>query len=792
MFRTILDRYVIRQVVAPFTIVLLVFTFMLEMDPLMGVAAQLVAKGVAWSVVARILPTLLPQALVLTIPMALLIGLLIAFGRLSEDREWVALQACGVSHYRLLRPVAVLAIAGWALTSWVYIVAVPNANQAYREIIYSVVAARAEGEVKPHVFFQDFRDQVLYVRDVRPGAPGWFDVFLADTSKEKPVIFTARHGQMLLDRKKRTVDMVLEDGTQHALDGDKYSINPFTTLRISLDPETVFPRSGPAKGEREMTIAELRAAAAEVRRLGGSPYGQLMEIHKKFSIPAACLVFAVIALGLGVNNRKDGKFASFIFGVAVIFLYYIFLWLGQSMVKGQQVPAWFGMWLPNFILGPIGLATLLWRARSSGDRGFTVPLLARLRDGSRRGTPRSSAAGLRARLRVPRLSMLRASILDGYVARLYLRIFALAFGGLMGIFYIATFVERSERLFKGSATMAMLARLLVVQTPQFIYFVIPISALIATLVTIGLLTRNSELIVMKACGISLYRVAVPMLLFGVIWSSALFFLEESVMPTTNRQADDLMRQMRGGSPRTIDVLNRRWVVGRGGQIYNYVSFDPRRNEMYGLSIFEFDPRSWGLKRRTYVTQATFAPAAGKDRAASVAWRARDGWVREFADTSAAAAVRPVARPGPAKEDGTKNYAPFKEMTVQLEQPDYFGAEEPKAERMNYLVLRHYIEDLRAAGFNVVPYVVQLHQKIAFPFVALIMTLIAVPFAVTMGRHGAMYGLGLGVALALTYWICNQIFGAIGSGGLVVPLLAAWAPNLLFGAAAAYLLLTVKT
>jgi lipopolysaccharide export LptBFGC system permease protein LptF len=112
--------------------------------------------------------------------------------------------------------------------------------------------------------------------------------------------------------------------------------------------------------------------------------------------------------------------------------------------------------------------------------------------------------------------------------------------------------------------------------------------------------------------------------------------------------------------------------------------------------------------------------------------------------------------------------------------------------MSYTQLRRYIERLRTSGLDVVEQQVALERKISFPFVTLIMTLIAVPFAVTTGRHGAMYGIGVGIVLAISYWVAMSVFGAIGSGGLVAPALAAWAPNLLFGAGAAYLLLTVRT
>jgi len=138
------------------------------------------------------------------------------------------------------------------------------------------------------------------------------------------------------------------------------------------------------------------------------------------------------------------------------------------------------------------------------------------------------------------------------------------------------------------------------------------------------------------------------------------------------------------------------------------------------------------------------------------------------------------------------YAPFAERTLSLEPPTYFKTEEVEADRMTYRELKDHIAQLKASGYHVVPYVVQLQRKIAFPFVTLVMTLLAVPFAVTTGRSGAFYGIGVGLVLSLIYWTALSIFGALGAGGWMSPILAAWAPNILFGAAAAYMLLTVRT
>jgi LPS export ABC transporter permease LptG/LPS export ABC transporter permease LptF len=775
----ILDRYIVREILPPFGLALLVFTFILMMDPVARLAQPLLAKGAPAGVIARALLTLVPQALAVTIPMAFLLGLLVAFGRLSGDSEWVAIQACGVSLTRMLRPVLALALVAWALTEWVLIVAVPSSNQSFREIEYRLVAQRVETEIKPRVFFQDFPNLVLYVRDVRQDVPGWSDVFVADTSRAgQPVVFMARRGRMVLDRGQRTVQMVLENGIRHSVTTDpagkeKYETNRFDRMITSLDPNTVFPNAGPAKGEREMTIAELRRRAETIRKEGGSPHNAIWYIQQKFSIPVACLVFALIGLGFGVGSSRGGKLAAFTVGIAVIFAYYVLLFMSHSLVKGGRIAPAFGPWIPNLVL-----AVVVGRSRLGG-RSFRLPVPTRWTAArAKRDTPAPRAGKTRPIVlvvRLPRLGLPRPLILDRYVARMYLRMVLLTFVSLLGIFYISSFIDLSDKLFKGKATMGMLFQYFWFATPQFVYYVIPISLLIATLVTIGLLTRSSELIVMRACGISLYRVALPLLAFAALASAILFGLEERVLASANRQADQLSLQIRSETTRTIDILDRRWVVGRGGAIYHYEYFEPRRKEMMQLSTYEFDARNWSLVRRSYVDSATFDKSSLSPKRSGAGWITRQGWVREI---DASGQVR--------------SYIPFNGRSVTLEPPDYFGTEQPEADRMTYAGLRRYIAEMRAAGFNVLPFLVDLHQKVSFPFVTIVMTLLAVPFAVTTGRRGALYGIGVGIVLAMVYWTANNLFGAVGDAGLLSPMLAAWAPNILFGAGAAYLLLTVRT
>src|SRR5258705_8851199 len=520
----IIDRYIIREVLLPFVIALLVFTFILIVPSMMQSREAFIDKGVPTMLVLRAMATLLPSSVALSIPSALLIGLLFAFGRLSADREFVAMQACGVSVAGLLWPVGLIAMVGWATTSYVMIEALPDANQAFRQIAFNVLAERAEGEVKPRVFFTEFPNLVIYVRDIPPEG-GWNDVFLADSSPGRTeAIYLVRHGRVALDAKKRTVEMVLEDGTRHVANPDgTYQVVKFARQVVSVSPESVFPRQGPQRGDPELTIFDLQVRASELETLGQSSHNQIMAIHRKFAIPVACLVFGVIGLALGATNRRDGKLGSFVFGLGVIFAYYIPLTLGPALPKGHLIPPWLAVWLPNIILSGVGAALFFWRSRAADQEfGLVVPQWLQRRKPATIVRPSEHVAAVEPAPTGFMSRLPRPSILDRYVATVYTRVFALCALGLLALFYISTFIDRSDKVFKGAATWGMMGAYLWYLLPQYVYYVLPMSVLLASLVTIGLLTKNSELIVMKACGISLYRVALPMLGVALLAGGQLF------------------------------------------------------------------------------------------------------------------------------------------------------------------------------------------------------------------------------------------------------------------------------
>lgn len=805
-----LDRYVLRELLPPFVLALLIFTFLLVLPPVMEYLENLLAKGVTWGTAARILWTLVPQALGLTIPMAVLVGILIGLGRLSSDRESVALLACGVSPYRLLRPIGILALAGALATMYVMVVAIPDANQTFREITFAVVSQKVETEIRPRVFFEDFPGWVLYaLEEPDPGQSGWKKVMVANTGTNGQTrVYFAERGRLVVDREKRTVDLVLTNGTTYQTARTAGRETTTDTLRfpeqvLGLNPEAVFPKISVQKGVNEKTIRELREDAAKKIKDGVSPHPEVMAIQQKFSFPAACLVFGVIGLALGLTVAREGKMGAFVVGIAVIFAYYIVMFLCESLTKGHYLNMYVSRWVPNILLGAFGGAALVWRARYvEGRLPFRLPVaIARVpmvwrrrrtpaasgvpapalaiagqasppqfpRSGDGAGSEMSSAPGTKPAprpvlvIRVPRLRLPAPGLLDRYISRVYLRTVGLTFLALLGLFYISTFLDKSDKIFKGQTTTAEVGLLLVYMTPRFIYYVIPIAALLSVLVTFGLLSRNSELTVMKACGISLYRASVSVIFLSLVFSAVIFGLEEHLLARANRKAEVIDAKVRGRTPRVFDALSRHWVVARDGAIYHYSYFNPEQQELAGLTIYRPQAGAWDLASAITADVAKY----------NGTWTGRRVRVADFS----------------AK---TPRWTEQDERPLHLEPPDYFATEQPVAEMMTVAQLRGYLNELSASGLNVAHLAVDLQHKLAFPFVTLVMTLLAIPFGVSTGRRGALYAIGLGIVLALSYWIVTSLFVALGKGGLLSPLLAAWTPNVIVLGAAAYVFLTVRT
>jgi len=764
----ILDRYIVREFLGPFALALGLFTFLFAVRPMLDNAQQLLSKGVDVPTVGFLLILLLPQSLGITIPMAFMGAILMALGRLSGDREGVALLACGVSPLRILRPILLLALVAGGLNMFTLMRLVPDSNQRFRIETFKLLVRQSEGDIKPGMFYQGFPGKVLYIRERLPDA-GWSGVILADTTNpSRPVITLAERGYLEIDPERQLVAIRLPGSSVRYIQGEEdgvYDTARGQDLRFAVPAASVFGDGNLnlARGRTEMSYSALKNQEALTRLNGYSPHAEIMQRHQMFSFPVACLVFAVIGLALGLHTRKEGKLGGFALGIAVIAGYYGLMTIFENLVKGNDFPAEWSRWMPNVILGLVGIVAVRWRTRFAGHE-LSVPVPGWLRWKRSAAVPGQSAPRVVLVIRIPEFRVPRPRLLDLYVGRRYLNVAALSFFGLLAFYYIATFIDKSERLFKGQANPWMLAQYFFYSTPQFIAYVVPMAILVAVLATIGGLTRSGELVVMRSCGVSIYRAAVPLLILALVWSGGLFLLDDRILAKANRQAEVLEDSIKGVPPRIANtVAQSNWRVEKD-RIYYYASFDPSRSVVHGLSVFQTAQSPFRLASHTRAASVNLT---------SKGWQAQGAWVQRF------------------PTNGSSTRETFSTRSITLP-PGFPGLRDQEPELMTFVALRQHIAELSDSGLSLADSRVTLQERIAFPLVTVVMTLLGVPFGAATGRRGALYSMGLAVILGSAYWLVNTFFLAVGQAALLPPMLAAWAANILFLAVAGYLTLTVRT
>lgn len=772
----LLDRYVVREVVSPCLLGFMVYTFTMIMDQILNLSELLVRKGATLGDVSHILLYFLPGITAFTLPMSVLVGLLIGLGRLSTDMEIVAMRASGVSLYRLLRPVLLFCGTGWLLSSVLSLYVAPWSNYRLVQIVYRVAFTQAKEQIRPRVFNESIPNYVIYIQDIPATGEMWKGVFICETKNpENPRIILAREGLFRINPEKREAYVELKNGVTHSFahsstQPDRYEMTRFEKSTEEVDASSLFPQLEVKKRDREKDIRELLASIHEREPKKEPTQSLWVEVHKKFALPFSCIVFGVLGLPLGIVNKKGGKSTGFVFSIGIILYYYILITTGEKFAEDGKVAPFIGIWAANITLGLAGLLFLIQSARERG-------LFSRIRSAEALvGASGPARAGARAEptgkapaavvLRVPRIFIKFPNILDRYILRRFTFVFALTYSSLAVLFAIITFFELIDDAMENHKPLYLILKHIYYYMPQMLFYMQPVAVLIATLVVFGLLTKSSEVTAMKACGLSLYRISLPVVLATALLSGIAFYVQDYVLPRSNRKADALRNEIQNKPVQTYYQLNRTWMRGLGNRIFNYNYYDSESQRFNQLSVFDFDPEEFTLARRVNAATATWR---GQQ------WLLEHVWIREFRKGQSSA-FKIVPR-----------------MTIDLpETPSYFFKEQKMPDQMKYLELRTYIDELALSGFDTVKFRVQLAQKLSFPLVSLIMAVIAVPFSFMMGRHGALYGIGVSVALAMVFWGTLGIFRSLGYIQVLPPFFAAWSPNIIFAIIGLYMLFTVKT
>ncbi len=811
-----LDRFVIREVVPPALMGLLVYTFLLMMRPIFALVEMVLVRGVSWGAAFRVLGNTIPHVLVLTVPMSFLFGVLIAVGRMNSDNEIIAMQAAGIPSTRLLRPIIIIGIFLALVNGWMYLMVIPQSNRSLREMRVEIFAnAKNIGRIEASVFYEEFPNLLLYVREVADRGGRWRGVMIFDSSDPVEQRLTlARHGRIITtETEVSPADVsgdnvgperwiLLEDVVNH-----QFSRSEPESYRYSESDQQIVRPGGSTRNkgvsryqlnmrERQTTdlVDYLRGGSFDDATVGDDLDKQdlekealqrrlaVIELNRRVAIPFACVVFAFLAVPLGVGSRSGGRGRGFIVSIGVILAYYVMNNNGEILAVEGRIPAWTGVWIANFVLTCFALVLITRMGRWMGERQrpegpiarwirrWKVRRRARIVPG-RTGVDEEALSGAYpVGLQRRRISSGFPTLLDIYVIRRLLGPFVMVLVSTSMLYVVIDLTDNVDDMAKNNTPFDVIVGYYVNLVPQLLMDIMPLALMISVLILLTLLERKQELTAFKAGGISLYRVVVPILLIASFAAGAMWVLSESVVPNSNRKAKKLLDQIKGrDTPRSYSAGGRQWLLSRDDlSFYNFLQFDESDQSMVRFTKLTIDD-GMELRLHLFAQRVTYTNGA---------WIAQSGWFRQI------------------EPDGTVKFEMITGPTeVGIpETPDYFAHERRVPAEMSVKELRSHINELEDSGHHPARLIVRWHQKLAYPLSAFLMVFLALPFGLNRGgqRVTTMQGVALALVLGIIYYVSVAFFGKLGEAEILPAVLGAWAPAILASLFAVNRLTTLRT
>jgi LPS export ABC transporter permease LptF/LPS export ABC transporter permease LptG len=784
----LLSRSIFREVANSAMLGTILFTFVLFLQRVGKLFEILVRSSAPPPTVGYLFTLAIPFTLTFTVPLGVLVGVLVALSRMSSDGEITAMRAAGVPSRKVIAPVLTFAMLATMATATASLWLTPYSTTKTYKVLNQLVAAELTAEVQPRVFEEQFPNRILYVGDVITGAiTRWRNVFIADLTPpgeqkkeehdrgEGPRITAASDAIAVPDVPHNQIQLSLQNGVTYEVGKDITEYYRTSGSRGEQLLEATKPNEVRAKGFTELDTIPLYRIAYKDKTVDPENVIQArIELHQRLALPPACFLLALIGIPLGVSSRKGGKASAFVLTVALAFIYWMGLIAANGLAKQHKLPVGVAMWIPNAVFALIGIILLI-RLERPGDRdwvGMATDWIATLWSSLRGRLP-----GASSRARTHRRSwriFLVPQVVDTYVLYSFLFYFVMLLISFVLMTHVYTFFELLSDIVKNHIAMSRVFTYLFFLTPQLIYDSAPISVLVAVLITFAVLTKHNEITAFKACGISVYRLALPILLMATLLSGGLFAFDHYYVPGANRKQDAIRKEIKGRAVQTYLHPERQWVFAPGShddpRIYYYKYLDPAQKVMVGPQVFELDPGNFRVRKHIAAEMARWEPALH-------AWNFENGWSRDF------------TAPKEKFFNFTGQATTFPELE---ERPDYFLQEVLQDQQMNFEQLAAYIRDLQRSGIDTITLQVRFYRKFAVPLFALVMALISLPFAFFAGNRGAMAGVGVSFAIAISYWAISKLFEQLGDINLLPATLAAWSPDLLFAMAGLYFFSRMRT
>ena len=357
--------YIVREVLTPLAMGLVVFTFILLIGRIFKLSELVINKGVNLSDVLKLFVFILPNFLVFTIPMAFLLGVLVAFGRLSSDHELTAMKASGISLFQLIPPVVAVSLLCYGASAFMAIHALPWGSRSFRNTLYEIARTKAHIELKPRVFNDSFHGLVFYIDRVTPRGDRMEGVLIQDErDQEKSQVIVSEAARLVADPDRGEVILILEDGSIHIKDqkGGFYRKIDFRYYHMRLNiGEALGAGRRIRTKDSEKSIGELRKEIERKRIHGEDSIHEQVVLNEKYAIPFASIVFGLLGIGLGVRPPRSGRSYSLVTSLAIIMGYYVLMTATETLAERGMLQPWVASWVPNIVFLLLGVYILILR-----------------------------------------------------------------------------------------------------------------------------------------------------------------------------------------------------------------------------------------------------------------------------------------------------------------------------------------------------------------------------------------------------------------------------------------------
>ncbi len=720
---------------------------------------------------------LMPNVLFISLPVSLLIGIVIGIGNLSGENGITALNSSGISSLILLKPLLIISLFIYILTSITTFFIAPYSNRKLRELKYTIGITHFISEIEPRTFITSIPNVVIYIEDISSKDKSWHNIiFFDERDPNIKKIYTAKVGKVFFDRKKVLYQVILKNGTLYKVDKKKpsnegivnFKETIFPLIKVDLEAFRKLPlrRAEKTMGQLLYDLNHLKKDFKDDKYVDSS-----IEFYQRISLPFVAILFGFLGLPLGVSRKKGKKSYGYMISITIVVLYYLsFVYSWKFGVTHNLYSPAIGVWIPLLFFSIITF--LLLRRLSMGKN--PIPSIEKVRllilkiFRTKKFPPKlkddrslkKNKSLKREILHYKKTFFLKK--LDIYSTKSFFKILLILLFSLSALFIIFTLFELIDEIYKNKIPPRIVAEYFLNFLPYLVHILLPLMVLVASSIFIHLMEKNREILALKSCGISVYRLMTVILISSLVVAFFSFLSQELLIPKTNRKQELLLARIKGKS--LLRKTSGGFFYKDSSSIISYDMLDIRKKKFINFKIYKFKNNK--LWEKICSKYAYYNPQNMEMKLIDVVYR---------------------------RYSPTKRFFKIKEKKLPFPSfKNILEIHEKKISEMTFIQLKKYIDYIKSRGFDTLTLKIKYEQKFSYPLMNFTMIFIGIPLILIYTGKRTYIGFMIALVLGISFRLLFPLFISLGITGFFPIFFSVWGPHLIFISIGIYFLTEVKT